>query len=231
MANKNFTLLNNEGHVHIPGLVSNIASMLEEPPEERGQVNYDKHGNARRVENELQVPGSLARYNIPQYKELHFQIKKTLEELFDVTLQPTYYYDRFYFVGQELKRHRDRPACEISVTLQVSSNRDQPWPICIEACHKENPGCNGNEASLEMEDGDVMVYMGCEREHWRDPLPSRYGKRQRVWRKLRGKDDDTYHHQIFFHYVNSDGPYVHHAFDACDGVSCADWDASNGMKK
>jgi hypothetical protein len=27
------------------------------------------------------------------------------------------------------------------------------------------------------------------------------------------KEDDTYHHQIFLHYVNASGPYVNFAFD------------------
>jgi hypothetical protein len=33
-------------------------------------------------------------------------------------LHPTYFYDRFYFPGQQLKRHSDRPACEVSVSYK-----------------------------------------------------------------------------------------------------------------
>ena len=50
-------------------------------------------------------------------------------------------------------------------------------------------------------------------EHWRNKLESRYNKYQRYFRKLTKKGDDTYHHQIFFHYVSAQGENVHHAFD------------------
>jgi len=94
------------------------------------------------------------------------------------------------------------------VTLQISSNHpDDPWPIWF-----ERP--DGSESYVLMNDGDAAVYKGCEREHWRDSLPSRYNKAQRLWRKVRKIADDTYHHQIFLHYVDANGPYVHCAFDA-----------------
>jgi hypothetical protein len=31
---------------------------------------------------------------------------------------------------------------------------------------------------------------------------------------VRKLPDDTYHHQIFLHYVNANGPFCHCAFDA-----------------
>jgi hypothetical protein len=157
---------------------------------------------------EKQVHGSLARYNIPTYRELHFLIKKEVEKVLQMDLHPTYFYDRFYFVGQQLKRHSDRPACEVSVTLQISSNHpDDPWPIWF-----QRP--DGSESYALMNDGDAVVYKGCEREHWRDPLASRYNKIEKSWRKVNRLKDDTYHHQIFLHYVDANGPYCHCAFDA-----------------
>ena len=106
-------------------------------------------------------------------------------------LLPTYYFDRFYYVGQELSKHRDREACEISVTLQISTNSSKPWPIWF-----ETP--DGKDISVEMKNGDAVIYRGCERLHWREPLKG---------------DRNTYHHQIFLHYVNSQGPFVHYAHD------------------
>ena len=35
----------------------------------------------------------------------------------DYNLIPTYSYARIYKNGDELKRHKDRPSCEISTTL------------------------------------------------------------------------------------------------------------------
>ena len=72
---------------------------------------------------------------------------------------------------------------------------------------------DGSESYVLMKNGDAAVYKGCEREHWRDPLESKYGKWENKWRTFRKKEDDTYHHQIFLHYVNSQGPFVHHAND------------------
>jgi hypothetical protein len=89
----------------------------------------------------------------------------------------------------------------VSVTLQISTNRKEPWPIWF-----ETP--NSNESFVNMKNGDAVIYKGCEREHWRYPLESKYNRIQRVFKK-----DDTYHHQIFFHYVNANGPYLPFAFD------------------
>ena len=59
-----------------------------------------------------------------------------------------------------------------------------------------------------MNNGDGVVYKGCQREHWRGPLESKYNKIQRTIRRLTKKPDDTWHHQVFFHYVRADGPFV-----------------------
>ena len=53
-----------------------------------------------------------------------------LEEAIGRKLYNTYYYDRFYYPGQELTRHADRDACEISVSVHVSTNlegKDADW--------------------------------------------------------------------------------------------------------
>lgn len=50
-----------------------------------------------------------------------------LEEAIGKKLYNTYYYDRFYNPGQALSNHADRPACEISVTVHISSNLNQSW--------------------------------------------------------------------------------------------------------
>ena len=176
-------------------------------PEERGQINYQRKDKFTHEPEEKQVNGSLARYNFPAYKELHYLVKKEVEEILKMDLHPTYYFDRFYFTGQQLKRHSDRPACEVSVTLQISTNRKDPWSIWF-----EKP--DGTESFVNMKNGDAVIYKGCEREHWRDPLPSRYNKIEKAWRKVNRLPDDTYHHQIFLHYVDANGPYCHCAFDA-----------------
>jgi hypothetical protein len=81
---------------------------------------------------EHQVNGSLARYTHPQYREIHSKVRMILEDILGEKLYNTYYYDRFYFAGQRLFRHSDRDACEISVSIQISTNASTPWPFCIE---------------------------------------------------------------------------------------------------
>lgn len=198
------------GYLFLPGLIIDPENLKVPVPKERGQIDYynNRMDKYKYEPIEKQVNGSIARYNIPIYRKLHFLVKKEIEDILEMDLHPTYFYDRFYFVGQQLKRHSDRPSCEVSVTLQISSNHsDDPWPIWF-----EHP--DGTESYVLMNDGDAAVYKGCEREHWRDPLPSRYNNAQKLWRKVRRLPDDTYHHQIFLHYIDANGPYVHCAFDA-----------------
>jgi hypothetical protein len=177
-------------------------------PKERGQINY--YGSVdcfQHNPDEMQVPGSLARYTHPQYKKAHTEIRMILEDILGEKLYNTYYYDRFYFTGQRLVRHSDRDACEISVSIQISTNAINPWPFCIETAQ-------GEECFANLQDGWGLLYKGCEREHWRDQLRSRYSRLGKFVNKIRGKEDDTYHHQVFFHYVKANGPRVHCANDS-----------------
>ena len=85
-------------------------------PPERGQLNWwgKKMDQFTHHEVEMQVEGSLARYWHPQYREIHCGIRMKLEKELGRKLYNTYYYDRYYFPGQELTRHVDRDACELS---------------------------------------------------------------------------------------------------------------------
>ena len=78
-------------------------------------------------------------------------IEKNIEE----ELLPTYSYSRIYTKFADLKKHKDRPSCEISVTVQIGSC-GTPWSIFMD----------GNEVKLN--NGDAVVYLGCELDHWRE---------------------------------------------------------------
>tara|TARA_R110000868_G_scaffold163563_1_gene395813 strand:- start:759 stop:1385 length:627 start_codon:yes stop_codon:yes gene_type:complete len=200
MVMNNREFFDTNGYLYVPNMID-VSELRQEVPEERGQITYYRKDKFDHNPIEPQVNGSLSRWNYPPYKSSHFTVKKRVEEVTQYELLKTYFYDRFYFAGQELIRHSDRPACEISVTIQISSNQKEPWAIWFE--NKE-----GKEVSVNMKDGDGVIYRGCEREHWRLPLKSRYSKSELFFRKLMRKSDDTYHHQVFYHFVDSQGPYV-----------------------
>lgn len=188
------------------------------PPEQTGQYNY--YGKLDKFSYEpleMQVEGSTSRYYYPPYKYAHSQIRLKLEKIIGKKLYNTYYYDRFYNPGQALSNHADRDACEISVTVHVSSNLTQPWPIWIKTPDtyddpekKTEIVKKGENRSVILNPGDGMIYKGCERPHWRDPMPTEY---RRTWYGRKVEKEGLYYHQIFFHYVLADGQRAHFAGD------------------
>ena len=66
-----------------------------------------------------------------------------------------YSFVRIYKRGNELKKHTDRKACKLSVTLPIGGNH---WPIFID----------GKRIDLEI--GDMLIYEGAKYSHWRDEL-------------------------------------------------------------
>ena len=192
-------------------------------PPEKGQYNYwDKNPeHFNHVPVEGQVEGSTSRYWHPQYRAIHSGIRMKLEKHLGRKLYNTYYYDRFYYPGQALSIHADRDACEISVTVHVSTNLEgdaADWPIWIKTPDTYADKTKmvitetGEKRSVVLQAGDGMVYKGCERPHWRDPMPTpRRRKRDII---LRRKQKEYYYHQIFFHYVLQDGNRAWCAWDS-----------------
>lgn len=72
-------------------------------------------------------------------------------------LLPTYSFWRMYTKYSDLKKHKDRESCEISVTVNIGSD-GTPWPIFIEG------------TSVQLKQGDAVIYLGCELTHWREPF-------------------------------------------------------------
>ena len=191
-------------------------------PDIRGQLNYfdDNPEHFNHLEVERQVQGCLSRYWHPQYRKIHSGVRKKLEKEIGRKLYNTYYYDRYYFPGQELTKHADRPACEISVTVHVSNNLPddlKDWPVKFKTPDvytdkmKSAILIPGEERSCVLNPGDGMIYKGCERPHWRDPLPIPRVRKRDKW--LNKKQPEYYYHQIFFHYVLADGQRSHNAWD------------------
>jgi hypothetical protein len=111
---------------------------------------------------------------------LELKIKK-MEKETGLKLLKTYAYWRYYVFGSILEDHQDRPSCEISATVCI--DKTDNWPIHM------------NNNWIELEEGDAVIYLGCELTHGRNPF----------------KGDGCA--QVFFHYVDKNGPYTEYAND------------------
>jgi prolyl 4-hydroxylase len=137
--------------------------------------------NSGSLKADTQCPDSLSVYNDELLSKLLPFYAPFISKLSGKELLPTYCYARVYQKGTELKRHKDRKACEISVTLTLGYSGIRPWPIKFMS--------EGKEVTLHMDSGSLCVYKGCDLEHWREPLK------------------DEWQVQVFLHYVDKNGAY------------------------
>ena len=143
-----------------------------------------------------QVPNTYSHYADMVMETLMMKVLPRMEKETGLQLIPTYSYARIYKKGDILKRHKDRPSCEISTTLNLGG---APWPIFIDGTgsdnvideykniHKPNAP-KGTKVLLEV--GDMLVYSGGELEHWREPFNG----------NICG--------QVFLHYNHVNGPFA-----------------------
>ena len=142
-----------------------------------------------------QVLNTYSIYGDTFMETLMMKVLPIMQQRTDMNLIPCYTYTRIYKKGDILKRHSDRPSCEISTTLHLGGD---PWTIFLDPTgqktvideykqiHKPNAP-KGIPVDLEI--GDMLVYSGCELEHWREPF----------------EGDNCA--QVFLHYNNIDGPF------------------------
>ena len=143
-----------------------------------------------------QVPNTYSHYADMVMETLLMKVLPIMKKETGLELIPTYSYARAYKKGDILRRHKDRPSCEISTTLNLGGD---PWPIFIDGTgadsvideykqiHKPNAP-EGTKVLLEV--GDMLVYSGCELEHWREPFEG----------NICG--------QVFLHYNHVNGPFA-----------------------
>jgi hypothetical protein len=130
--------------------------------------------------NDAQFSSTYSCYADFVTETLLLKLLPTVEKETKLKLIPTYSYTRLYKTGDELIRHKDRPSCEISITLNLGGDN---WDIFLEPSGKENQ--KGIPISLQV--GDLLIYKGCELEHWRE--------------KFKGKICG----QVFLHYNDING--------------------------
>ena len=76
-----------------------------------------------------QVPNTYSHYADHVMETLLVKMLPVMAKETGLDLVPTYSYARLYKNGDILRRHKDRPSCEISTTLNLGGD---PWPIFID---------------------------------------------------------------------------------------------------
>ena len=142
-----------------------------------------------------QIPNTYSIYGDTFMETLMMKVLPIMQQRTYMNLIPCYTYTRVYKKGDILKRHSDRPSCEISTTLHLGGD---PWPIFLDptgqktVIEEEKQIIKPNAPkgiSIDLDVGDMLVYSGCELEHWREPFEGKTCA------------------QVFLHYNNIDGPF------------------------
>jgi len=139
---------------------------------------FKEHCTKFNLQGDPPVFYSQAMYNFMPFVKLLVQKTPQINILLGEEVLPTYTFARIYKNKAVLERHRDRPACEIS--LSINLEKDIDWPLYF-----QRP--DNSETSVELNPGDAVLYLGCQADHWRN--------------KFEGKE----HTQLFMHYVKSNG--------------------------
>ena len=147
-----------------------------------------------------QIPNTYSHYADIAMETLMLKCQPQMEKVTGLKLYPAYTYARIYKNGDELKRHKDRFSCEISTTMNLGGD---DWPIYLNpdpkagycsgppiGIHKvqEYTPTKDKGIKVDLKPGDMLVYSGCELEHWR--------------KKFKGKECV----QVFLHYNNRKTP-------------------------
>ena len=143
-----------------------------------------------------QVPGCYTKYADWVMETLLMFMIPVMKAKTGLELIPTYTYTRLYEKGNILKRHKDRPSCEISTTLHLGGDE---WPIFLDPSGQDfvvdeyknihKPGApKGIQVDLKV--GDMLIYSGCDLEHWREPFQGNICS------------------QVFLHYNHANGPFA-----------------------
>jgi len=151
------------------------------------------------LEKDPQCPLSDSIYGSEIFDELLAQLAPPLSKQLGIELIPTYTYARIYRPNEILTKHKDRPSCEISGTMTLGFDPGSGiWPIFFGKNDDDIVG-----SLVEINVGDVVMYRGNELNHWRPPYKGQ-------WQV-----------QVFFHYVDANGPHKEHAYDKRNQLGAA----------
>ena len=141
-------VFNQQGYVHLKEFLDEqncqeLTSILKDLVDQ-GKTRHDE-----------QCPKSDAIHGTQTFDQLLVDLLPHFEKACGKKLYPTYSYARLYKYGEELTKHTDRPACEISATITLGFDGDV-WSIYMA----------GNKVDMQV--GDAVLYRGMDIEHWRE---------------------------------------------------------------
>jgi|TARA_R100001530_G_C4310999_1_gene153010 hypothetical protein len=163
---------------------------------------------------DAQIPNTYSHYSDIAMETLMLKCQPQMEKTTGLKLYPSYTYARIYKKGDELHRHKDRFSCEISTTMNLGGD---DWPLFldptgetgIESGHDQSVKLKKNAnkgVKVNLKPGDMLVYRGCDLEHWRD--------------KFKGTECV----QVFLHYNNCKTPGAkENIFDSRKHVGLPAW--------
>ena len=143
-----------------------------------------------------QVPNTFSCYADMVMETLLSMVLPKMQQETGLELLPTYSYARLYKKEDILHRHTDRPSCEVSTTIHLGGDK---WPIFIDGTGStsvldddthliKSNAPKGTKVILDV--GDMLVYSGCQLEHWREPF------------------EGNVCGQVFLHYNHVNGPFA-----------------------
>ena len=111
--------------------------------------------NTKNFDFHISEVGDTNCHGDPVFDSLLLTKKRIMEKTTGLKLLPTYSFWRMYTKYAILRKHKDRPACEISVTVHIGSD-GTPWPIYMDG------------KPINTKPGDAAIYMGPVVEHFRE---------------------------------------------------------------
>ena len=151
----NYKLVKQAINYELANFLYNYFLLKREAVEHMYNTNMTYDNGMLGTWGDTQIPNTYSIYGDPAFDTLLMKMLPVMKKETGLDVVPTYSYARMYKKGDELKKHKDRPSCEISTTLNLGGD---PWPIFLE----------NNKVMLEV--GDMLIYEGCKLEHWREPF-------------------------------------------------------------
>ena len=146
-------------------------------------------GIRRDPADELVTDKCFSTYGHVTFEALMQQLTPRVAEIVGHECMPAHSFARMYYPGAEMRAHKDRASCEVSMTLTVDVV-GEVWPIWI------RDAVDGSAHSVSIPERTGMLYQGCNLPHWRDTYTQ-----------------GTSQLQLFMHWVDPNGPNKDFIYD------------------